>query len=400
MINRFWSGLLTLLLLSGCGWNGTPTRPNDFTKLTSITISAVSPVIANGTSTKLIATGYYSGQFSRDVTDQVAWSSALPAVADFGTAAPNKNRVFAVLFGATDTLNKTVVITATVEGVTSAPFTLTVSPATVTEMTINPIAPDKLPKGRSLQLAVSGKFSDLSTQDLTFDAAWSSNDKAVVTVSDVTASKGLARAEAAVGSANIVAVFPPIGGTVSGKIILTVTDPVLDSITVTPSDSSTVGYSKSVTFAAKGTYSDGTTKDITTATWSSSVPGVATIIASSGVATTVAAGTTVISATLGLIKGSTNLTVTAPVLNANGLQITPANPTLTFGAVQQLVLTATFNDGSTQNVASSGIWTSTFPSIASVGTNTGSVTAGNVVSATTITAQYGGQSASTIVSVQ
>jgi hypothetical protein len=396
MINLLWSGLLALLLLSGCGWDGTASRPNDFASLTSIQIVAVTPTIAAGTSTKLSVQGSYSGLFTRDVTDQAVWSSDTPAVADFITAS-SPNRVTGLAAGTAN-------LKATVGGL-STTYTLTVSNATIQTMTITPAAPPALPKGRSAQFAVSGTFSDSTTQDLTFDAAWSSGTPAVATVSNDPSSKGLATAVAATGSAVISATFPPAGGagSVSGTVPLTVTAPALDSIAVTPANSSVVGFSKTVNFVATGRYSDGTTAVITTtATWSSSATGIATIIASSGVATTVAAGTTLISATLNGIIGSTNLTVTAPVLNANGLQISPAGPiNLSAGTsqTQQLSVTATFSDGSTQNVSSTCGWTSTFPAIASVST-TGLVTA--ITAGTTlITATYGGQSVTvTVIVVQ
>jgi hypothetical protein len=62
--------------------------------------------------------------------------------------------------------------------------------------------------------------------------------------------------------------------------------------------------------AATGTYSDGSTQNLTnTATWSSSAPGVATISAT-GLASAVALGQTTIEAALGAINGSTTLNVT------------------------------------------------------------------------------------------
>ena len=98
MIKLFWSGLLTVLLLSGCGWDGTATRPNDFATLTSIQIVPASTTIAAGTSTKLTVIGSYSGQFTRDVTDQATWSSDNTAVAGFITAS-SPNRVTGVAPG-------------------------------------------------------------------------------------------------------------------------------------------------------------------------------------------------------------------------------------------------------------------------------------------------------------
>ncbi|HVU15367.1 MAG TPA: DUF4082 domain-containing protein [Candidatus Didemnitutus sp.] len=84
--------------------------------------------------------------------------------------------------------------------------------------------------------------------------------------------------------------------------------PTLNSITVTPANPSVVlGGTKQ--FTATGTYSNGTTQDLTSlATWSSSVTSCATI-ASGGLATTTAQGTTTISAIYQSITGSTTLTV-------------------------------------------------------------------------------------------
>lgn len=95
MINLLWSAVFMVLLVSGCGWNGTPTRQNDFTPLASIEISAVSSTIAAGTSTKLSATGVFVGGLpAGDITDKVIWSSDTPLVASFPyTTSPNKNRV-------------------------------------------------------------------------------------------------------------------------------------------------------------------------------------------------------------------------------------------------------------------------------------------------------------------
>ena len=60
---------------------------------------------------------------------------------------------------------------------------------------------------------------------------------------------------------------------------------------------------------ATGTYSDGSTAVLTsTVTWISGTVGVATIN-SSGLAAGVSAGTTVITATLGAVNGTANLTI-------------------------------------------------------------------------------------------
>jgi Bacterial Ig-like domain (group 2) len=98
--------------------------------------------------------------------------------------------------------------------------------------------------------------------------------------------------------------------------------PTLTSIAITPANPS-IAPGNTQQFTAKGNYSDGSTQDFTTAvTWSSSNTAAATIVANTGVATTVASGTTTISATLGSVSGMTTLQVLAP----DGINNTAGNP--------------------------------------------------------------------------
>jgi hypothetical protein len=91
-------------------------------------------------------------------------------------------------------------------------------------------------------------------------------------------------------------------------VLTVVAAPVLQSIVVTP-PTATIGIGEMQAFVATGTYSGGSTRDVSSsATWASDTPTVATVIAG-GVATGVAMGTAKISATMGGIAGSTMLTV-------------------------------------------------------------------------------------------
>ncbi|WP_005036450.1 Ig-like domain-containing protein [Holophaga foetida] len=290
-----WPGFIFTLLLSGCGGNETAGRRCKSDPLTSIQIVADYSTIAAHTSTTLKVTGDFSGHYSRDITDQVVWSSSSPQVAGFVTAS-SPNRVSGLTPGTADLI-------ATVGSVSNT-YTLTVSSATITSITVTPATPS-VPKGLTIQLLATGTFSDATTQDITFDAGWASSDPAAATVSDAVSNKGLIQA-LAVGSATIRATLD----SVPGSTLLTVTAVELQSISVTPADATVFGFSVNVSMKATGTYSDGTTADITgMVTWNSSLQSVATITTTGGTATTVAAGTTSISAALDGINGNTNLTV-------------------------------------------------------------------------------------------
>ena len=111
------------------------------------------------------------------------------------------------------------------------------------------------------------------------------------------------------------------GSMTSGAATLTVSSSAtLQSIAVSPA-SPTVGIGNAVQFTATGTYSDNSTKDITSSvTWASSNPSFATIVATTGLATGVAVGTTEITATLGNVV-SPNDTLTVGVASTSTVDV-------------------------------------------------------------------------------
>jgi hypothetical protein len=112
--------------------------------------------------------------------------------------------------------------------------------------------------------------------------------------------------------------------------------PTLTSIAVTPANP-TLLTGASQPFTAMGTYSDGSTLDITSqATWSSSLSSVATI-AAGGLASAVSAGTTTIAASLAGVAGSTTLTVQTGPLGV----VTTSLPDGTVNSGYSATLTAT-----------------------------------------------------------
>jgi hypothetical protein len=158
----------------------------------------------------------------------------------------------------------------------------------------------------------------------------------------------------------------------------------LVSITLSPQNP-TISLGATQQFTATGNYSDGSSKDITASvTWASSVSTVASIsntAGSNGLATSVAVGSTTISATLGTTTSSTTLTV-GPVATLLSITVTPTIISLDQGLTQQFTATGNYSDGSTQNLTNSVTWTSS--GAAATVTSTGLATAAQLGSAKVI----------------
>lgn len=221
--------------------------------------------------------------------------------------------------------------------------------ATLTSISVTPANPS-IANGASQQYSATGTYSDNSTQVITGSVTWSSSDTSKATVSSV----GLATGVAAGTS-----VITATSGSLFGTSMLTVTaqTATLVSIVITPANPS-ISTVATQQFTATGAYSDSTAQDITgSVTWSSSNTSKAAI-SSAGMATGIAAGTSIISATVGSIFGTTTLTVTVPVKTLTSITVSPSNSSIIYGVTQQFTVTGTYTD-STSAILTTGIaWTS------------------------------------------
>jgi hypothetical protein len=160
------------------------------------------------------------------------------------------------------------------------------------------------------------------------------------------------------GSATITAKV----GSLTDTTQLTVVAANLVSISVTPTPSS-IAVGTAQQFSAVGSFNDGSTQLLTSVTWSSSSSSVATIN-SSGLATAVGTGTATITATSGSVTGTAALTVTGASVTA--ITVTPANSNMPVGTTKQFTATASFSDGSSQDVTASALWGSSNPAAAAI----------------------------------
>ena len=153
--------------------------------------------------------------------------------------------------------------------------------------------------GNTTQFVATGTYNDGSTKTLTPE--WFTSSLTTATINAAGLAKGVGA-----GTATITA----SSGGFSGTTTLTVQTAPLQTISIAPLNPSVSLTTGGTTqFTATGHNTDGSTSDLTASvTWTSGTTTVATIN-SSGLATGVATGTSIISATSGTIIGSTTMTV-------------------------------------------------------------------------------------------
>ncbi|MBV7599074.1 Ig-like domain-containing protein [Aeromonas sp. sia0103] len=346
-----------------------------------LTIATPPLTLAAGLTGQLVANGSYSDGSNVNVTTSVSWASSNPAVASVGlhtglvtAVAPGITTITGTLNGETATL----LVTVTNAAINPGGLTITVPPLT-------------LAAGLTGQLVANGSYSDGSNLDVTANVSWTSSAPAVATV-------GL-------NTGLVTAVVPgtaTITGTLGGQtatLQVTVTNAILNpfglSITVPPL---TLAAGLTGQLAANGSYSDGSNINVTNSvSWSSGTPAVATV-SSTGLVTAVTPGVAVITGTLNGQNATLLITVTSAALNPGGLNITVPPLTLAAGLTGQLTAQGSYSDGSTVDVTANVSWTSSAPAIASVGLNSGLVTALQPGTAT-ITGTLNGESATLGVTV-
>jgi hypothetical protein len=309
--------------------------------LRSVTISPNQSSLPVGETEQFTATGSFTDGTTQNLTQSATWSSSAPGIANVSPA----GAAVAVSVG-------TATITAA-SGTITGSVSLTVTPPAMLALTVVPPTL-AMPLGSNHQLQALASFSDGTTQTLTASAAWQTSQPAIATISP----QGVVTAVGK-GTAQVSATYLEMAGNSS----ITVGPAALLSIAITPSPSSLpVGESEQLT--ATGSFTDGTSQNLTqSAIWSSSNPAIASISPTGKVvATTV--GTATITASSGSVAGSASLTVTPPA--AIALNIVPATLSMVVGSSQQFQAIATMSNGTTQNVSGTVAWSSTQPNIANV----------------------------------
>jgi trimeric autotransporter adhesin len=376
----------TLIQATLAGLSGGTTLTVSGATLSSLSVTPAPEVsLPIGLTQPFIVTGTYSDTTTQDLTTQATWTSSETNIATIGT---NTGVALGVAVGDST-------ITAAFGGQT-ATSTLRVTAATLQSLTVTP-QNRTIGRQTTQPFVVTGTYSDNTSQNLTALATWTSSDISIATVSDLTGSKGLATGISA-GVARITAAY----GGISGFSDLTVTGATLSSITVSPA-APTIANGLVVQFQATATYSDATTQNLTTlVTWTSSDTGIAIISnapGSQGLATSVAPGSTIVTATLGSVQGTANLTVSSALLVS--IEVAPTLPTIAKGTTRQFTATGTYTDHTTLDITTQVTWGSNNAGVAPISNALGTEgrATGSAAGTATISATLSGITQSTLLTV-
>lgn len=213
---------------------------------------------------------------------------------------------------------------------------------------------ESLPTTITEPFTAIGHYADSSTADITNQVTWDTSDHAIATISNTGLATGV--------SAGTVQVNALLNG-IFGSAQLTVTDAVLTAVAVSPTHTNLpVGIN--LHYGASGIFSDGSNVDITNqVVWNTSDHNIATID-STGQATGIAIGTTQVSATLGSITGTTNVTITDATLLT--IAVTPDNGNLPMRIHSQYTAIGTFSDASTMDITDQVTWSTTNPNVVTI----------------------------------
>ncbi|NGQ97126.1 S8 family serine peptidase, partial [Brevibacillus sp. SYP-B805] len=254
--------------------------------------------VATGATQQLTVTATYSDGTTKDVTNQATYQAANTNIATVSSS----GLVTGVAQGSTS-------VTITFGGKTvNVPVTVTAAQATVQSLTVTPTSVT-LETGATQQLTVTAAYSDGSTKDVTSQATYQTVDPNIATVSASGLLTGIAP-----GNTTVNIAYAGRTTSVSAKII------AVQSLSVTPASVSLlVGATQQLTVTA--TYSDGTTKDVTSqATYQTVDPNIATVSAS-GLLTGIAPGNT----TVNIAYAGRTTSVSAKIIAVQSLSVTPAS---------------------------------------------------------------------------
>jgi trimeric autotransporter adhesin len=251
--------------------------------LSSISVTPANTFIPPAGIVQYTATGQFSNSTTQ-VLNNVTWSSDLGTVASIdpvnGLATGNG--------GGTANIKATL-------GSVSGTTTLLVTSSPLASIAIAPADPT-IAQLTGVNLTATGTFQDGTTRDITSSVHWAASSTGnVATVGNSGNTQGVVLSTA-VSTNTPVTITAALNG-VSGSTTVTVTTATLSSIAISPTTPS-ISVGQTQQLRATGTFSDGSTQDLTLfAAWSSDTATVA-VVDSSGLVTAAGAGSANITAAM------------------------------------------------------------------------------------------------------
>jgi hypothetical protein len=330
----------------------------------SLEILQMNPSIPLGENIQFTARCKFTDGSSHVLMDSLDWYSSNSSVAQFSSDTNKKGLAFSKNAG-------TVKITAkdSQTGKT-ATTSLNVTPAKLVSYLISPRFPS-LAVGKKERLSVTGIYTDQSQKDLTKSSEWSVADQSVAKIANTYEEKGIVTS-LSIGSTDISARDPESGKSVTTTLMVTSAE--LVSLDITPALSSMSLENQKQLFA-KGTLSDGSTRDMTAdVTWTSSNLSVAMVENTEGQKGNViskTSGVSIITAKDPVtgIQGTSKISVTGTELMS--IHIEPNTQTIPLGLNIQLNAQGLYSDKSIRDITHSATWFSENPSIISISNNPG-----------------------------
>lgn len=334
--------------------------------LESLVVTAPETSVPSGNAIALTAEARYTDGSTFDVTTDVVWRSDDTRVGTVSSAglftgnAPGEVQVSATL------------------GARTASIELVVTNALPVDIQITPNRVS-LARGTSRTLTAVVEYSDGTSRAPGAGAQWTSRNQTVATVNNNGVVQALAE-----GATEVALTFAGL----ERRANITVTAATPTQLTIT-ADANLVAAGQSVRFTALVTYSDGSSTEVTSGvTWRSLSPTIASV-SPSGVALSTAPGTAVIEGTFGDLVDTESFAVMEAAVQT--LEITPTSASVARGNTVQFTAVATYTDGLSLPVTTLATWRSGSNSIATV--SGGGLARGVAAGSTTLTASFGGQTA-------
>lgn len=230
-------------------------------------------------------------------------------------------------------------------------------------ITITPDEPS-LVFGESVKLTVLRRYPHGPLDDISGHVTYSVSDPAIASVD----AQGRVTAGQQAGTVLVRAADPDSQITVAATV--KVEAAAIAGIDVTPLTGSALLIGESRQLVATARYVGGAVRDVTTeVAWSTSDPSVVSVgtaAPAQGMVTALGAGEAIVTASAGGVQGRAAVSVTAGAAQLTALIVGPNPGRGLAGTVTPMSATGIFSDGSTRDLTSEVIWTSTVETVATV----------------------------------